>query len=149
MLTFNNTYVFCLDDSFFGHNYKQQITDLILIGNENNIEKEPAKYTKNVYSIILPFFENLKHLSIASPSNENYPQSIYNYSNFYLYELPSTTFFSSTLTKLCVSVIQFNDCLTLLDGRLKQLTVFIVQVIYINSASITNPDRVSLYSIYI
>ncbi|CAF4328732.1 unnamed protein product, partial [Rotaria sordida] len=40
--------------------------------------------------------------------------------------LPLTICSSSTLYKLSVSVTNFGDCLALLDGRLKQLTTFIV-----------------------
>ncbi|CAF1098152.1 unnamed protein product [Rotaria sordida] len=115
-----------MDDSLFQHIDKQQLTDLILIINENNTEITQKEYTKNVYANILAFFKNLKHLSIASSSVEDYPLSSLCY-------LPSMTFSSSTLTKLSINVNDFDDCLSLLDGRLKQLTEFIVQVDYISN----------------
>ncbi|CAF4160544.1 unnamed protein product, partial [Rotaria sordida] len=56
--------------------------------------------------------------------------------------LPSNTFSSLTLTYLCISVKTFNDCLCLLDGRLKQLTTFIVEFYYIdrNSSMVHNSN---------
>ncbi|CAF2701700.1 unnamed protein product [Rotaria sp. Silwood2] len=42
--------------------------------------------------------------------------------------LPLTAYSSSTICKLCVHVNRFEDCLALLDGRLKQLTTFIVTI---------------------
>jgi hypothetical protein len=61
-----------------------------------------------------------------------------------LYNLSSMTFSSSILTKLCISVCDFNDCIDLLDGRLKQLTTFIVEVNYINEQIPAFYDMVSL-----
>ena len=45
-----------------------------------------------------------------------------------LFNLPANTFSSSILTHLSIHVNTFGDCLLLLDGRLKQLTTFIVNV---------------------
>ncbi|CAF3108996.1 unnamed protein product [Rotaria sp. Silwood2] len=45
-----------------------------------------------------------------------------------LRNLPSTTFFSSTLNKLYINLMTYDDCLALLDGRLKQLTTLIVTI---------------------
>ncbi|CAF3466161.1 unnamed protein product [Rotaria socialis] len=126
-----------LDDSLFRHICKQQITDLTLISNENNSEITLTDYTMNVYLIILSFFKNLKHLSILSSSIDGYPP-------LSLHNLPSTIFSSSTLTKLCINVNDFGDCLALLDGRLKQLTTFIVQTKYIENVSLQSYDMVSL-----
>ncbi|CAF2868151.1 unnamed protein product [Rotaria sp. Silwood2] len=53
--------------------------------------------------------------------------SINDYPPLSLYISPPLTFSSSTLTKLCISVNDLDDCLALLDGRFKQLTAFIVQ----------------------
>ncbi|CAF4049628.1 unnamed protein product [Rotaria sordida] len=44
--------------------------------------------------------------------------------------MSSTTWLSLNLNKLCVDVCGFGDCLALLDGRLKQLTTFIVNIDY-------------------
>jgi hypothetical protein len=37
-------------------------------------------------------------------------------------------------TKLCVDVCRFDDCFALLDGRLKQLNTFIVNIDYTDDA---------------
>ena len=63
----------------------------------------------------MKFFENLKHLSISG-----LPAILS------LRNLPLTACSSSTLYKLCVNVNRFEDCLALLDGRLKHLTTFTV-----------------------
>ncbi|CAF3034222.1 unnamed protein product [Rotaria sp. Silwood2] len=111
--------MFCLDDSLFRH-ISKQITDLTLMSNENNSGITLKDYTMNIYLNILAFFENLNHLTIVSSPINNYP-------SLSLYDLPSTSFFSSILTKLRIYVLSFNDCLALLDGRLKQLTKFTVE----------------------
>ncbi len=56
------------------------------------------------------------------------------------------TFSSSTLTKLCINVYSFDDCLALLDGRLKQLTTFVVQANYIQHWIPRSYNMVSGYS---
>jgi hypothetical protein len=136
---------FFLDESLFGHIYKEQITDLILIINENRKELTLAEYTKNVYAIILPLFKNLKHLSVTLLSTNNHPSVFsYNYPSLLLHNLSPMTFSSSTITKLCISVCDFDDCLDLLDGRLKQLTTFIVEVDHIYDEITRFHDMVSL-----
>ncbi|CAF0981964.1 unnamed protein product [Rotaria sordida] len=134
LFNFNKAIVsqYFMDDSLFGHIFKQQITNLILIINENNIEIEKEAYTKNVYVVILAFFKNLKHLTIVeSSSMDNYPR-------LSLCDLSPTTFFSSTLTKLCINVKNFDDVQALLDGRLKQLITLIVQVDSIHDRILTS-----------
>jgi len=138
MARLNSIYVFRLDDSLLEHICKQEIMDLTLIINENNSEITSKDYTMNVYLIILAFFENLEHLTILSSSINDYPP-------LSLYNLPPTIFSSSKLTKLCINVNGFGDCLNLLDGRLKQLTTFIVQMKYIIHMSLMSYDMVSLY----
>ncbi|CAF3737551.1 unnamed protein product [Rotaria sordida] len=54
------------------------------------------------------------------------------YPSVILSDLPSTTFSSSTLTQLCIDVCGLDDCLYLLDGRLKRLTTLIVRIRYID-----------------
>jgi len=77
-------------------------------------------YTKEVYVRVLSFFKNLKHLSVQ-PFSGLCPSSLF-------LSLPSTNFCCSTLTKLCITVHDFADCLFLLDGHLKQLSTFIVSI---------------------
>jgi hypothetical protein len=84
--------------------------------------------TVNVYGHILNFFKNLKQLSIIETFKMSYP-------GLRLDDLPSTMFSSSTLTQLCIDVCTLDDCLFLLDGRLKQLTTLIVRIHYIYNSS--------------
>jgi len=74
-----------------------------------------------MYEYILNFFKNLKHLSIIGSFSRFFPRLVFD-------NLPSTTFFSSTLNKLSVHVMTYDDCLALLDGRLEQLTTLIVVI---------------------
>lgn len=94
------------------------------------------EYTKNIYAMLF-IFKKLKHLSIVSSSINDYPP-------LSLYISPPITFSSSLLTKLCINVYLFEDCLALLDGRFKQLTTFIVQVKFISRRVSTSHNRVSL-----
>ncbi|CAF2682052.1 unnamed protein product [Rotaria sp. Silwood2] len=114
------------DDSIFQHIFKYQITDLILHNNDEDLgEMSLNTYIVNVYARIMVLFQNLKHLTVVpSPVNHYPPLSL-------CIQEP-TIDFSSTLTVLCIKVLSFYDCLALLDGRLKQLNTFIVQVVYVN-----------------
>lgn len=75
-----------------------------------------------MYAYILKYFENLKHFSIVITN-------LYYYPSLVLRDLPLTTFFSSILNKLCIRVGSFEECLALLDGRLKQLTTMLIHII--------------------
>jgi hypothetical protein len=96
-------------------------------------------YTANVYSHILTFFRNLKSLSIIEPS------IVLGYPALSLCHLPSTTFSSSILTHLYINVKTFDDCLYLLDGRLKKLTRLCVNVYYMETSSGIIHNMVSFY----
>jgi hypothetical protein len=69
----------------------------------------------------LTYCEKLQHLNVIQTTILGYPGLSIRY-------LPSSTFSSLTLTYLSINVITFTDCLCLLDGRLKQLRTFIVQI---------------------
>ena len=142
MVRFNNIYALFLDDSHFSRICKQQITNLTLVINENKIEIDEEDYTKNVYAPVLAVFENLKCLSIMPSSIDNCPL-------FSLWFTPEKVFSSSTLTKLCINVHDFNDCLLLLDGQLKQLTALIVQVHLITDEISVLHKRVSFRSVLV
>jgi hypothetical protein len=120
---------FYLDASPLRHIFQQQITDLILVNHDTNeLIGSSKNYTVNVYEHILNFFKNLKHLNIIGSLNMSNPCLT-------LIDLPSNTFHSSTLTYLCIDLCSLDDCLYLLDGRLKQLTTLIVRIRYIDSSS--------------
>jgi len=118
---------YTLDPSIFRHIFKDQIIELTLLVYDDLCRGRSLKdYSVNVYVPILTFFKRLKHLSISIPYfYGDYPcLSICN--------LSSTMFSSSILTKLSIDVHSFDDCLCLLDGRLKQLTILIVRIYQIN-----------------
>ncbi len=95
--------------------------------------------TKNVYARIVSFCKNLINFNIDHSCYINCP--LLSFSN-----LPSTTFVSSTLTKLSAAVNDFEDCLCLLDGRLKQLSSFTVTINTCKNPASTMPNSVSLIS---
>jgi hypothetical protein len=86
-------------------------------------------------------FENLEHLTIVTSSVDDYPPLL-------LDNLQSTNYFSSNLTVLRIYVYSFDECLILLDGRLKHLTTFIVQIRYIGP-SCTARNMVSSDCLYL
>ncbi|CAF4196491.1 unnamed protein product [Rotaria sp. Silwood2] len=93
--------------------FKYQITELILHNNDKYPTRTLLKtYITNVYAHIMILFQNLKHFRIVASSINEYPP-------LSLFILPSTTYFSSSLSVLCINVLGFDDCLWLLDGRLK------------------------------
>ncbi|CAF4992598.1 unnamed protein product [Rotaria sp. Silwood1] len=110
------------------HKVKTLIVDLISLKSivyaaryPNLTELKLFNHTTDLYACILKFFEDLKYLSIIGLYPHYYPSLV-------LSNVPSTTFFSSTLNKLCIRVRRFEDCLALLDGRLKQLTILIIVI---------------------
>ena len=84
-------------------------------------ERSSKEYTKIVYAHILTYFEKLEHFSVG-------PRTIFGYPCLSICYLPLNACSSSILTYLSINVRTFTDCLCLLDGRLKQLNTFIVQV---------------------
>ncbi|CAF1287567.1 unnamed protein product [Rotaria sordida] len=118
--------------------FREQITVLTLI-NDDKYKKERSleNYSLYVYSFILTLFENLKKLSITGGSfGSSYP-------GLSLRDLPFTTFSSPILTHLYINVDNFDDCLYLLDGRLRQLTTLCVTVYTVKSSSeiVHNMDK--------
>ncbi|CAF2834070.1 unnamed protein product [Rotaria sp. Silwood2] len=118
--------------------FQEQITNLILINNDECTRTCSSNYTAEIYAHILTFFKNLKILRIIEPSIVSYPPLSLCY-------LPSTTFSSSILTHLYINVQTFDDCLCLLDGRLKQLTTLFVTVccVFNSSRIIHNMNKLS------
>ncbi|CAF2981627.1 unnamed protein product, partial [Rotaria sp. Silwood2] len=118
---------FCTDELLFRHNFKKQITDLTVV-NDSRREVGTIDQTTNVYIKLLDFFENLNYFScIGTFINGNPVLSFI--------DLPSTTFVSLNLTKLCITVDNFGDCLCLLDGRLNQLSTFIIIIVNVKDNS--------------
>lgn len=94
-------------------------------------------YTKDIYGHIIYFFKNLKSLTIVETFNPSYPRLSFR-------QLPSTTFFSSTLTHLCINIYTLEDCLRLFDGRLKQLCTLIVEISHSDKSSLIIQNMVRI-----
>ncbi|CAF3007571.1 unnamed protein product [Rotaria sp. Silwood2] len=110
------------NESSIRYIFQEKITNLIIANNDKRKWNGSLEnYSRNVYEQILKFFKNLKYLSIIETFNPLYPP-------LSLCDLPSTIFFSSTLTHLCIKVHTLDDCIYLLDGRLKQLTTCIIRI---------------------
>ena len=120
--------IFYLDNCVLKHECKQRITNLTLVINESDFEIASVDYTKNVYSVILSFFANLKHLTILVQSIVKFYRISRNYPCLSLRGLSTETLYSTTLTKLVLNVRRLMDVYAVLDGRLKQLTTLIVEV---------------------
>ncbi|CAF4083013.1 unnamed protein product, partial [Rotaria magnacalcarata] len=118
---------FCTEELLFRHNFKKQIADLTLLGDYSG-DAETNDQTTNVFIKLLDFFENLNSLSGIGSFVTADPVLSFTGS-------PGTSFVSSTPTKLCMSVDGFGDCLCLLDGRLNQLSTFIVIIIHVKDYS--------------
>ncbi|CAF1303127.1 unnamed protein product [Rotaria magnacalcarata] len=118
---------FCTEELLFRHNFKKQIADLTLLGDYSG-DAETNDQTTNVFIKLLDFFENLNSLSGIGSFVTADPVLSFTGS-------PGTSFVSSTPTKLCMSVDGFGDCLCLLDGRLNQLSTFVVIIIHVKDYS--------------
>ena len=113
---------FNLENSSLQHILKQQIRKFHLINKDRERDVGSIRdYTKRVYAHILTYFEKLEHLNVIETSFPSYP-------GVTVRSLPSNTFSSLILTYLSINVATLTDCLCLLDGRLKQLTTFIVRI---------------------
>ncbi len=129
-----------LDESSLRSIFQEQITNLTLINDdEDGMVGSLENYTTDVYSHILTLFKNLKELSIMGPS------AIKMYPGLSLCYLSSSTFSSPILTHLHINVETFDDCLYLLDGRLKQLTTLSATVYAIDRSSTSVPNMVNFY----
>ncbi|CAF1515009.1 unnamed protein product [Rotaria sordida] len=113
------------DQSPFRRIFQEQITDLILIF-EKNINKILEEFnTINLYTYVFNFFINLKYLSITGLFPYPFP-------HLNCRQLPITICLCSTLYKLSLDVPSLVDCYALLDGRLKQLTILILNIAMLN-----------------
>ena len=101
---------------------KNQITKLELSNLDHEWKSGPwDRYSQIVYAHILSHCQKLERFEVLR-------KTVYAYPPLSIHRLPTNTFSSSTLTHLSIYVGTFTDCLCLLDGRLKQLNTFIVQV---------------------
>jgi hypothetical protein len=126
-----------LDESSVLRLFKEQIKTLILIPSHNKIELLMELFTETC-ATIFALCRNLIHLDFNRYNHNGYAR-------LSLCTLPTTTCFSSTLTILHANVANFDDCLCLLDGRLIQLTEFIVDIQRIDTSSLDIDNTVNIY----
>ena len=105
--------------------FKEQISHIVVTVVDKSESVPLEDMTMNVYMRIFNLFRNLTHLEFAIKGGYQYPP-------LSIDELPSTVCFPSTIVHLSIKVLDLEDCLCLLDGRLNQLHTFIVEVYYIN-----------------
>jgi hypothetical protein len=98
--------------------------------------KSEENFVATTFTRILSVFTNLNYFNCDSFNGSNWSRLSFAKKN--------PTFFSSTLTELCINVVKFDDCLHLLDGRLNWLKKLIVNVELIQCASATIDQKVSL-----
>ena len=91
----------------------------------------------NVYMRIFGLFKNVTHLDLTI-------KDAYRYPSLSLVNLPSTACFSSTIVRLSIGVMSFEDFLSLLDGRLNQLQTFNVEIYNICPSTNRLEDTVNL-----
>ena len=107
---------------------KKQITDLTV---------RTTEICKNeIYATILRFFEKLTDFHVDHSFHIACPI-------LSVRDQPSTTFFSSILTKLSILAECLEDCFALLDGRLKQLSSLTITVFGRNNVDSPMPSFVS------
>jgi hypothetical protein len=110
-----------LDESAFAQIFKKQISHLVVTVTDDTGTEPLIDLVVNVYANIFTLFKKLTHLEFGkSNSSQHRPLS--------LYCLPSNICFSSNIIHLCIRVVVFDDCLCLLNGRLRQMKTFIVTV---------------------
>jgi hypothetical protein len=104
---------------------KNQITHLN-IDIKNKKTREACRTVTNIFQFILSLCERLVHLNFRDLfSHRKIPVRISN--------LSLISCISSTLNKLIINVMIFDDCLYLLDGRLQSLSTLIIHVSIISS----------------
>ncbi|CAF1492795.1 unnamed protein product [Rotaria sordida] len=117
-----------IDDTTFIHVNKGQISSLVIDINKNKKQILVLNVSGIVFAHIFTMFINLQYLNFG-PSSISYQQLTFDMS-------PSTVL-SSNLLELHVHVLNFADCLYLLDGRFNQLHTFHVNISYISSNTLT------------
>ncbi|CAF4539221.1 unnamed protein product [Rotaria sp. Silwood2] len=113
------------DERLISSIFKNQITKLIISIDPN---KKKLYTMKNICIYIFTIFINLTHLIFNDASYENNARL--------LFDIPSSSFSSSSLLVLNIKVQTFAMCLYLLDGRFDQL-----QTLYIELANIFPPSE--------
>ncbi|CAF2800955.1 unnamed protein product [Rotaria sp. Silwood2] len=128
------------DESSFVRIFKHKISHLTVTINDNSTAQYIRKLSTNVFTTIFTMFTNLTDLHFSLKDICRYPQTS-------LIDLVSTTCYPSNIIYLNVRVRNFNDCLSLLDGRLWKLQTFIVEIDRINTTSMTINNTVKYFKL--
>ncbi len=127
---------YIVDTSPFVDIFKKQITHLTVPINDTESTLPLTHLSINFYARIFSLFRNLIDLDFGPiSSRQRYPELT-------IYNLPPKNCFSSRITNLRIGVVTLDDCLCLLDGRLKQLHTFIVRIHYLRASIITSDNTV-------
>ncbi|CAF1480718.1 unnamed protein product [Rotaria sordida] len=119
------SYVFNENSSFI-HTFKHQISDLVVTISDPIQAKSMENLLIDIYSKIFALLTNLKCLDLDLDADD-----IYHFRRSLLWNLRSTTCFSSNIVHLRIKMHNFDDCLRLLNGRLSQLHTFIITLDFI------------------
>jgi hypothetical protein len=125
----------CLEENRLTHILKNQITRLVITIADVRTKYLMKKEELSIFTHILTVFSNIRYLKLYSPSD------FYNHELSFDDHFP--TFFSSTLMEFHVSVLSFNDCLYLLDGRFNQLHTLHVTISWFSSSQTMINNKVS------
>ncbi|CAF4175334.1 unnamed protein product, partial [Rotaria sordida] len=106
--------------------FKNQITTLIITIDP---DKQERSTIANICNYIFTVFTNLTHLTFYDAAYMNNIRLLFN--------IPSSSFSSSSLLVLNIKVQTFDMCLYLLDGRFEQL-----RTLYIELANILSPSEI-------
>ena len=107
------------------HLFQEQITHITV--KTNNIVSTCPSFT-DTCARILAICTNLSYLNMNQWIDKNCAV-------LSLHDRPPNICFSSHLRTLFINVETFDDCLCLLDGRLQQLSTFIVRIYSMNTNS--------------
>lgn len=127
-----------LDDSSTAlHAVRKQISHLTLLVRADNLFEQTTQFCGRTFAQVLTTFECLTHFHFGTDGCwSRLPISAA--------DLLSTTYCSSTVTHLNISLSTFDACLHLLDGRLSQLRSLHVDVRYIRQTATINKNLVEI-----
>ena len=123
-----------LDESSVIRIFQHRIVTLSVDGNVTCENIPTREWRGNLLSRISIMFTSVLHLKFFQPIN---------YSDRFVTFYSKTPKFCSNLVELHISLLTFDDCLHLLEGRLNQLRRLLVNVRFSWSIEPMNDNRVS------
>ena len=121
---FNEVECFFLEETSFIGICNGQISHAVVTMVDKSESVSLSDVAMNLYLAIFNLFGSVTHLNFVIKDGFQYPPLSLDY-------LPSTAYFSSTIVHLSIKLLDLEDCILLLDGRLNQLHTFIVEIFYI------------------